>query len=121
MSQMAALSSSIATPGAQAGHACVPTVTASSCLSTTGPGSAPRFWYVAYPDGATRRFTNDLADYRLPELDTTADGKTLAAIEQNPNFDVDVVAWPSGTARQVTTGGRVGASRGAWTIACTTR
>jgi eukaryotic-like serine/threonine-protein kinase len=69
-------------------------------------GERSQLWLVAFPTGELRRFTNDLSDYALPELDQTADGRTLATIEDVSIADVEVVEWPGGTSKQVTTGGR---------------
>jgi len=54
-----------------------------------------QLWFVSYPDGKTRRITNDLSSYAGVSL--TADGKTLASVQSArstslwlaPNGDAD--------------------------------
>ena len=43
-------------------------------------------WYVSYPDGATRKVTNDLNNYFL--AGATADSKTLLAAQEKHTMDV---------------------------------
>jgi eukaryotic-like serine/threonine-protein kinase len=40
-----------------------------------------QFWFVDYPSGDRRRFTNDLSNYGV-EIDVTRDGQMLAGLEQ---------------------------------------
>jgi len=50
-------------------------------------GSTPdlrgQIWFVSYPDGKRRRFTNDPTDYSLCCLSLSADGKTLAVTQND--------------------------------------
>jgi serine/threonine protein kinase/Tol biopolymer transport system component len=40
-----------------------------------------QLWFVDYPDGERRRFTNDLSDYG-PEINLTRDGRMLVALDE---------------------------------------
>ena len=44
--------------------------------------SRGQIWFVSYPDGKRRRFTNDPTDYSL-SMGLTANGKTLAVIQKD--------------------------------------
>ena len=69
------------------------------------PGARGQIWYISYPGGEARKFTNDPSDYALCCLDLTRDGKTLAVMEGNRSMDL--WAAPAGKldeARQVTSG-----------------
>ncbi len=52
------------------------------------PGSRGQIWYVRYPSGEIRRFTNDPTDYATCCLGMTSDGKTLAVMQNNPSADL---------------------------------
>ncbi len=52
------------------------------------PGSRGQIWYVRYPSGEVRRFTNDPTDYGTCCLGITSDGKTLAIMQNNPTADL---------------------------------
>ena len=47
--------------------------------------------FLAYPAGALVPITNDLNSYDSVELDVTADGKTLATVQEDSNFGVWVM------------------------------
>jgi Tol biopolymer transport system component/predicted Ser/Thr protein kinase len=69
------------------------------------PGARGQIWFVSYPGGEARRFTNDPTDYSICCLDLTRDGKTLAVMQDNLSSDLWVAAAPNlDEARQVTSG-----------------
>ena len=77
-------------------------------------GSRGQLWYVSFPKGEIQHFTNDPTDYDVCCLDLTADGKTLAVIQN----DVTANLWVASTqnldgARQITSGDAHAAA--AWT------
>lgn len=45
-----------------------------------------QIWYVSYPDGSTRKITNDLNDYR--DLSVTADARTLIAVQSERKANI---------------------------------
>jgi eukaryotic-like serine/threonine-protein kinase len=47
--------------------------------------------YLPYPDGAMRRITNDVNNYRLNALSTTADGKSVVAVQDTFNSELAFV------------------------------
>ncbi len=65
-------------------------------------------WYLSYPDGASRRVTNDLSDYTSVSL--TADSSVLAAVQVNQTLNIWTAAPDGGRAqaasdaRQLTSG-----------------
>ena len=69
------------------------------------PGARGQIWYVRYPGGEARRFTNDPTDYSTCCLGLTHDGKTLAVMQDSLSADLWVAR--SGTlddAQQVSSG-----------------
>jgi Tol biopolymer transport system component len=69
------------------------------------PGARGQIWFVTFPAGQARRFTNDPTDYSLCCLDLTHDGKTLAVMQDNASSDLWVAAEANlDEARQVTSG-----------------
>jgi Tol biopolymer transport system component len=69
------------------------------------PGARGQIWYVSFPGGEARRFTNDPTDYSLCCLDLTHDGKTLAVMQDNSSSDLWVASAANlDEARQVTSG-----------------
>jgi Tol biopolymer transport system component/predicted Ser/Thr protein kinase len=69
------------------------------------PGARGQIWFVTFPAGEARRFTNDPTDYSLCCLDLTHDGKTLAVMQDNASSDLWVAAEANlDEARQVTSG-----------------
>ena len=50
-------------------------------VSASEKNEIPQLWHLSYPDGATRRITNDLSDYASVSL--TANSSTLAAVQVN--------------------------------------
>jgi serine/threonine protein kinase/Tol biopolymer transport system component len=69
------------------------------------PGARGQIWFVSFPGGEARRFTNDPTDYSLCCLDLTRDGKTLAVMQDNWSSDLWVSTAASlDDARQVTSG-----------------
>jgi serine/threonine protein kinase len=57
-------------------------------------GSPGQLWYVSFPEGEVRRFTNDPTDYALCCTDLTADGKTLAVMQNDTTANLWVAASP---------------------------
>jgi len=47
-----------------------------------------QLWTISFPDGVTRRFTNDLADYDTGDLDITRDGRTVSAIAETGLYNI---------------------------------
>jgi Tol biopolymer transport system component/predicted Ser/Thr protein kinase len=69
------------------------------------PGARGQIWFVTFPAGEARRFTNDPTDYSVCCLDLTHDGKTLAVMQDNSSSDLWVAAEANlDEARQVTSG-----------------
>ena len=69
------------------------------------PGSRGQIWFVSYPGGEARRFTNDPTDYATCCIDLTADGKTLAVMQNHFTADLWVAAANQlDQARQITSG-----------------
>jgi Tol biopolymer transport system component len=69
------------------------------------PGARGQIWYIGYPGGDVRRFTNDPTDYSTCCLGLTQDGKTLAVMQNSLIADL----WVSHSgalddARQVSSG-----------------
>ena len=54
-------------------------------------GDRAQIWHISYPSGEVRRFTNDLTNYSRHYLDLTADGHTLAAIEDVRRSHIEVM------------------------------
>ncbi len=52
------------------------------------PGARGQIWYVRYPSGEVRRFTNDPTDYSTCCLSLTQDGKTLAVMQDSPTANL---------------------------------
>ncbi|MGH6629330.1 MAG: TolB family protein, partial [Burkholderiales bacterium] len=76
-------------------------------VAVSDPSQAGRsqLWQITYPGGEARRFTNDLTDYDRRNLDLTADGKTLATVENNTVSDIWVNSGETAsTAQQITSG-----------------
>lgn len=67
-----------------------------------------QIWYVTYPQGEVRRFTNDLVNYQDCCLEVTRDGRSLVALQETISSDVWVAGADSSDARQVTTSGNMG-------------
>jgi serine/threonine protein kinase/Tol biopolymer transport system component len=65
-----------------------------------------QIWYVSYPDGETRRITNDLNGYGTSSLGLTADSKTLVTVQADKSAQI----WAMGPgedesrAKQITSG-----------------
>jgi len=55
-----------------------------------GGNSGQQVWYVNYPDGAARKITNDLNDYR--DLSVTADGRTIVAVQSERRANIWVAS-----------------------------
>jgi Tol biopolymer transport system component len=69
------------------------------------PGSRGQIWFISFPGGEARRFTNDPTDYSICCLDLTRDGKTLAVMQDNFSSDLWVAsAINLDEPRQVTSG-----------------
>lgn len=66
--------------------------------SDQAPGSPQQIWYMSYPEGKTRRITNDLNDYRGISL--TADSRALVTVQ----IDLTASIWtaPSAEAHRAT-------------------
>jgi eukaryotic-like serine/threonine-protein kinase len=69
------------------------------------PGARGQIWYVSYPSGEARHFTNDPTDYSTCCLGLTHDGKTLAVMQNSVNADLWVAsAGDLDNAQQITSG-----------------
>ena len=76
-------------------------------------GTRGQLWYIAYPSGEARRFTNDLSDYSRWYFDQTADGKTLVIALESIQMDVAVLdAGGTAKPKPLTSGG--GRRRVSW-------
>jgi Tol biopolymer transport system component len=74
-------------------------------MESAQQGNRGQLWFVAYPSGEARRFTNDLTNYSLCCLDLTRDGKSLVTIEDSQLSDLWVApASELSRAVQVTSG-----------------
>ncbi len=64
-----------------------------------------QLWFIPYPSGEPRRFTNDLTNYYISSLDMTRDGKALVTSETTQLEDIWLAPTdnPSGM-RQTTSG-----------------
>jgi len=68
-------------------------------------GSRGQIWFLSYPTGKIRRFTNDPTDYGTCCLSITHDGKTLAVMQNNPSGDLWVAQGGAlDSAQQVSSG-----------------
>lgn len=68
-------------------------------------GNRTQIWFIGYPGGEARRFTNDPTDYALCCLDLTHDGKTVAVMNLRRTADLWVgSAEKPDEARQVSSG-----------------
>jgi serine/threonine protein kinase/Tol biopolymer transport system component len=75
-------------------------------ISDPSQGFRGQLWYISFPGGEARRFTNDLMDYQDYSLDLTRDRKTLVTIEGRRTSDLWVApAGEASRARQITSGG----------------
>jgi Tol biopolymer transport system component len=64
-----------------------------------------QLWFVSYPSGEKRRFTNDLSNYDIATLDLTHDGQMLVTVEGRSSSHIWIV--PQGQtarAKQITSG-----------------
>jgi eukaryotic-like serine/threonine-protein kinase len=69
------------------------------------PGARGQIWFVSYPGGEVRRFTNDPTDYSTCCLGLTQDGKTLAVMQDSVLADLWVArAGALDDARQISSG-----------------
>lgn len=67
------------------------------------PGALQQLWYVSYPDGETRKITNDLNEY--VGVNITADSGTLVTVQSDTTANISIV--PNGDAslvKQITNG-----------------
>ena len=55
-------------------------------------GARGQLWYISYPKGEARRFTNDPTDYSTCCLDLTVDGNTLAVIQNDASASLWVAS-----------------------------
>jgi eukaryotic-like serine/threonine-protein kinase len=67
-----------------------------------------QIWFVSYPQGEPRRFTNDLTDYNPCCLEVTRDGNSLVALQNTNLSDVWVAKADGSDAKQVTSGEALG-------------
>jgi len=78
------------------------------------PNPAQQIWFVPYPQGAARKITNDLSDYR--DLSVTADSRALIAIQTERKANVWVAtATDQSGGRQLTSTNYDGVDGLAWT------
>jgi eukaryotic-like serine/threonine-protein kinase len=57
-------------------------------MEDAAQGNRGQLWFIPYPAGEARRFTNDLTNYNVLSLDMTRDGKTLVSAESSLLADV---------------------------------
>ena len=77
-------------------------------------GVPSQLWVVSYPDGKTRRVSNDLSEYYSASL--SADGSTIASVQTNRSSAVYLApADAVDKARQITSGRLDGQTGLAWT------
>ncbi len=75
-------------------------------ISDPSQGFRGQLWYISFPGGEARRFTNDLMDYERYSIDLTRDRKTVVAVETTTASDLWVApAGDASRARQITSGG----------------
>jgi serine/threonine protein kinase/Tol biopolymer transport system component len=67
-----------------------------------------QIWFVSYPNGETRRFTNDLANYNLCCLQVTRDANSLVALQDTALSDVWVAKADGSDAKQISSGEALG-------------
>jgi Tol biopolymer transport system component/DNA-binding winged helix-turn-helix (wHTH) protein len=78
------------------------------------PNPAQQIWLVPYPQGAARKITNDLSDYR--DVSVTADSRTLIAIQTERKANIWIApATDTNGGRQVTSTNYDGIGGLAWT------
>jgi len=65
-----------------------------------------QIWYVSYPDGVTRRITNDLNAYGTSSLGLSADSKTLVTVQADRSAQIWAIApgEDESHAKQITSG-----------------
>ncbi len=69
------------------------------------PGARGQIWYIRYPSGEVRHFTNDPTDYSTCCLSLTQDGKTLAVMQDSPTANLWVTrAGALDEAQQISSG-----------------
>lgn len=70
-----------------------------------GLGTRGQIWYVGYPSGEVRRFTNDPSDYSTCCLDVTRDGKKMVVMQNTDSADLWVARADSlDEAHQISSG-----------------
>ena len=68
-----------------------------------------QIYYASFPDGNTRRLTNDLTQYAMPVLSVTPDASAMAAVQLQFSFGIYLGSSEHpGDAKQVTPTGFVG-------------
>jgi len=74
----------------------------SGVIVTAAPadGASSQVWFVSYPDGRRSRIFSDLNDYS--SLTMTADGRTLAAVQENTRSSLYLSAPDGGAAKPLT-------------------
>jgi Tol biopolymer transport system component len=70
-------------------------------------GERAQIYHVTYPGGALRRVTNDLADYSRQHFDMTADGRTLAIVQETHAFNLEVADGGGRESTQIVSGGNM--------------
>jgi protein kinase-like protein len=76
-------------------------------------GTRAQLWYISYPGGEARRFTNDLTDYSRPSFDQTADGKMIVIAEESVQQEIEILG-NSGTEKPRAVTARGGVRRLTW-------
>jgi eukaryotic-like serine/threonine-protein kinase len=61
-------------------------------IRETSAAAQGQIWFIPYPAGEPRRFTNDPTSYSTCCMDMTRDGKTLAAMQEAISSDLFVAA-----------------------------
>jgi len=74
-------------------------------MRQAAPGSRGQIWFISFPEGKLRRFTNDPTDYDICCMGLTADGKTLAVMQNQVTANLWVAdSGKLDQARQITSG-----------------
>jgi Tol biopolymer transport system component/DNA-binding winged helix-turn-helix (wHTH) protein len=74
-----------------------------AAIGDPAQGDQGQLWYIAYPGGGAKRFTNDLTNYNNVVLDLTRDAKSLVTVGNTTSSDWWVVpAGDTAHARRIT-------------------
>ena len=67
-----------------------------------------QIWFVSYPQGEVRRFSNDLSDYELCCLEITRDGRSLLALRDTRLSEVWLAKGDGSDPQQITSSQNLG-------------